>query len=372
MVRSRESAFRWCTDKDMGHQNMPTILLMIWGILGAHAAWKAGVLENTDIEPIPTNAWICYQDTEVEMACRFPGLLSNASRRQLEKYILHQLPVSQRAAYEESRLIKCTKGPQEQQVHFCHDSSVDTKISCTPQFGEMSQGSDMIHEEVCNILWIFMITWGEGTPLHFQFFMASAKKRRPTDELALVLISSKGQEYPRTMTNWQRFNGLMDVTKIHTVGPPDWIMSIQEKYCRYGQYHIPFNSIGYDLVGSHVIKLNHPQQLLIKPGTALKEVVVSFEKLNIAKEFPVCASYLEMSNKGWDNWVKLWEGENGKRNKQDLSGWLGTGAAFLDATNIEILANKLHYTTEEISKMTEPINTALEKITETPQIIKIK
>lgn len=104
-----------------------------------------------------------------------------------------------------------------------------------------------------------------------------------------------------------------------------------------------------------MLKLDQQEYLVLQPQTSLKEVQIHLEGLNIPYIAPACGHLIGTSHKGWDEWVRMWQGaDHVNRVKRELSDRISsvrTGISLVDATNIEVLTNELSYTIENIGKM---------------------
>ncbi|CAI5777591.1 Hypothetical predicted protein [Podarcis lilfordi] len=384
------------------------------------------VSASPNVSAIPVKLWACLPKggvAEARLLCRMHGLYANGSNPGVFQsfYMFHAVSDSISCHWRD--IANCTLKTSGEVGHFCYSmqtasSSVRIPVSCRPlptHLDSRSAESSSIQDGSCDVALISAALWKPGAPLHLRTVVGTQNTRFPGDQFQLSLISPSGKNITRLIVNWEsqewELNG-MDLIK---QGPPDWVVPIRGTRCdqqmssirfkfygfvaiteeisEQGSYRVEFGSqnktiltfnplitdilplrrLTNPIIGSHVLKLDQPEQIVMHPQTSLKEVQIHFEGLNVSQRAPQCAPFLGVSHRGWMEWVKMWDGvHHGERVKRELMDWLGplgAGLSFIDAANIEVLANKLSYSTKQIGKLTAPLTKSLLQLTEQPQAI---
>ncbi|XP_054843094.1 uncharacterized protein LOC129334794 [Eublepharis macularius] len=220
-----------------------------------------------------------------------------------------------------------------------------------------------------------------------------------------TLLTPSGREFIINGT-CQQTMWKLDTTEIGEWGPPQWDVQLDGSQCnrqqpfitfRY-QCHRQFSSVPaeagiyrlqqpgkvlqfevlagendllkprkHPLIGPHVVKKDHKMRAMLTPVRSLKEIRLDLTGLNISQAVPECAPYVTTSHEGWKNWIDLWyTAQLAKtrfaRGLDTILGASGLAAGALDAMDIEVLANKISYTTADIKKMGTPIASSLVKL----------
>nr|XP_020651919.1 peroxisome proliferator-activated receptor delta isoform X2 [Pogona vitticeps] len=396
---------------------MLALLLFIWnGWVIVSATHKESV--------IPIKLWACSPKAGVEakLLCHMHGLYANRSNSGVfqSQYMFHAASDSSSCHWRD--LANCTLKASGEVGRFCYGMQADSSsfqipVSCRPLHTNVDSHSDrsITHNGLCNVALISAALWKPGAPLHLRAIVGTQNVKVPEDQLQLSLISPSGNNITRLIVDWKLQEWELKGTDLFRQGPPDWVIPIEGTHCdqktssirfkfyghiaiteeisEQGLYRVElysqnktiltFNPLITDLltlyqmrnpiVGSHVLKLDQVEQIIMNPQTSLKEVQIHFQGLNVSQRIPECAPFLEVSHRGWMEWVKMWEGtHHGERVKRELKDWLGAlgaGVSVIDAANIEVLANKLSYSTKQIGKLTAPLTKSLLQLTEQPRAI---
>ncbi|XP_062997622.1 peroxisome proliferator-activated receptor delta isoform X2 [Elgaria multicarinata webbii] len=398
---------------------MLSLLLFLWN------GWML-VSATQNESAIPVKLWACSPKggaAESKLLCRMHGLYANRSNPGVFQnlYMFHAASDSVSCHWRD--LANCTLKASGEVGQFCYDMQKDSlsfriPVSCRPlptHLDSRSVGSSITQDGLCDVVLISAALWKPGAPLHLRAIVGTQNIRFPGDQLQLSLISPSGNNITRLIVNWESQEWELKETDLFRQGPPDWVVPIRGTHCEQRTSSIRFKTYGYisiteeiseqglyrvelgsqnktvfnfnplimdllplrhmmnPIVGSHVLKLDQPEQIVMHPQTSLKEVQIHFEGLNVSQRVPQCAPFLEVSQRGWVEWVKMWEGvHHGERAKRELKDWLGplgAGISFIDAANIEVLANKLSYSTKQIGKLTAPLTKSLFQLTDQPRAI---
>ncbi|XP_034270470.1 peroxisome proliferator-activated receptor delta isoform X1 [Pantherophis guttatus] len=398
---------------------MLSLLLCLWN------GWML-VSATQNASTIPVKLWACFPKggaSEIKLTCRMHGLYANSSNPGVFQslYIFHAASDSVSCHWRD--LANCTVKASGEIGHFCYDMQMDSStfhipVSCRPLPTHLEShrtGKSVTQDNSCDIALISAALWKFGAPLHLRTIVGSQNDKFLKNHLQLSLISPSGKKNTQTIINWESHDWELKGRDLIRQGPPDWVVpikgthcdqrassvkfkfyghiSITEKNSEQGLYQLElgfqnktvlqFNPLITDLlslrhmrnpvIGSHVLKLDQPEQIVKNPQTSLKEVQINFEGLNVSQKVPQCSPFLDISHRGWIEWVKMWEGvHHGERIKRELLDWLGplgAGVSFIDAANIEVLANKLSYSTKQIGKLTAPLTKSFSQLTKQPQAI---
>ncbi|XP_042318654.1 peroxisome proliferator-activated receptor delta isoform X1 [Sceloporus undulatus] len=373
---------------------------------------------------IPVKLWACSPKgggVEAKLLCHMHGLYANRSNPGVFQSLYMFHAASDTVSCHWRDLANCTLKASGEVGQFCYDMQADRfriPVSCRPlrtQMNSHSARSSSTQDSSCDVALISAALWKPGAPLHLRAVVGTQTARFLGDQLQLSLISPSGKNITHLIANWESQEWELKRTDLVKQGPPDWVVAIEGTHCdqqtstvrfkfyghisiteeisEHGMYKLElgsqnktvlkFNPLIIDLlplrhmtnpiVGSHVLKMDQPEQLVMQPQTSLKEVQIHFKGLNVSQRVPQCAPFLEISHKGWLEWVKMWAGvHHGERIKRELKDWLGSlgaGVSIIDAANIEVLANKLSYSTKQIGKLTAPLTKSLLHLTEQPQAI---
>ncbi|XP_053789324.1 uncharacterized protein LOC128782859 [Vidua chalybeata] len=122
--------------------------------------------------------------------------------------------------------------------------------------------------------------------------------------------------------------------------------------------NIPFNLEPkvYE-ISPYVIRNTGQQKLLFNPEWSLKRVELLMET-NISAVQPACSPFLRSSFERWTKWLQKQVHLRG-RMRRDLTGMLGTGLGVLNGIDSEILMNKLAAATNDLTKLTQPLQSSL-------------
>uniref|UniRef100_A0A8C3V036 Uncharacterized protein n=1 Tax=Catharus ustulatus TaxID=91951 RepID=A0A8C3V036_CATUS len=110
-------------------------------------------------------------------------------------------------------------------------------------------------------------------------------------------------------------------------------------------------------IGPYVIRKTGRQQILLNPAWSLKQVKLLMQN-NVSEVQPTCSSFLQTSFEGWITWLQKRDPSK-KRITRDITGVVGTGLGILNSIDLEALMNKLATTTEDLTKLRQPLQSSL-------------
>lgn len=246
--------------------------------------------------------------------------------------------------------------------------------------------------------------WKAGSPLKIIIIIGSNN----AETAGVTLTTPSKAVYRHGIDAWHNITWKVEERDLAQKGPPDWIMVLTQPRClthpQVGKFHklgiltldltheignyfltvetseartLVFsplitgqeylNQTNSHMIGSHVLKTDIQERILIRPQMSLKEIRVSLAGLNTTRILPQCTPYLKPSNRGWEAWLQLWNNPSPPlpRVKRSISDWVAPaagGAALLDAANIEVLANKFALATSRISDLGKPVAQSLTSV----------
>uniref|UniRef100_K7EZ49 Uncharacterized protein n=1 Tax=Pelodiscus sinensis TaxID=13735 RepID=K7EZ49_PELSI len=324
-------------------------------------------------------------------------------------------------------MANCTQVATGESLKFCYETKTtpdSIPFLCKPLWSRKhsrvvapsnATNNSLPGGERCRIVLVSSAVWGPTMPLHVVIVAGIQTPPLPEEELQLSLITPSCKNITRSLVNWEPLNWTVAGHDMIQQGPPDWVVPLQGTRCDkltptirfkfYGHLSIseglyesglytlelgpqpktvlkfdpliinlaPLQHLKAPISGPHVLKLDQQEHLVAQPRISLKELQIQLEGMNISHIAPVCAPLIGASHRGWGEWVKMWQGINHvNRVKRELKDWLapvGTGISLVDAANIEVLANKLSYATENMGNMGIPLTSSLKQLSEEQQLI---
>lgn len=393
---------------------MISLLLLMLLSLPAENVMTQPVATKPKPSVLPIRLWSCMPKNaaETKLLCQMHGLFASGTNpRVLEHlYVFHAAPDPTSCAWED--VANCTYKHTGESGHFCYNTQAGSPtfrvpVYCRPLPHTDSHmlGSSITMDSTCDVALISAAQWTPGTKLHMKVVIGTQSERQPGDQLQISLTSPSGRLTERLIINWEACDWQLKGNDLSKQGPPDWVLPISGTNCNQKEPLIQFKFYGHititeesdedgiwqvelgtqnkttlrfnplltnltalrkmenPLVGSHVLKLDQPKQIVMHPQTSLKEVQIHLQGLNISESVPKCAPYLSTSHQGWFEWVTMWKGvQHHERITRAINDWIapiGAGISLMGAANVEVLANKLSYSTRELGKMAVPLSTSL-------------
>ena len=197
----------------------------------------------------------------------------------------------------------------------------------------------------CQVAAVSAAVWNAGDPFQITLVIGQAKVFG-VDPMVVNLTNPSGAQQSHVLTNWVSTWWTIPGKDLLKSGPPDWVVGVQGTPCtpdleymyfdfaieltlnlthQVGNYtleiglHRPvqlvFNPLIVNpsllhqnerpIVGSHVVKMDLKETVLVNPRLSLKEVQVDLRGLNTSYMLPQCAPYLIQSYQGITRWTRF-------------------------------------------------------------------